>query len=151
MPDFLLYGLTATHTRLFRCLDDLTDDEARRSPAGGLSPIIWQAGHLALTDFNFARRADGRSAAPDGYGDLFKPGTGGEAAYPSLAEVKDALQRGQQALEAVARTADLSVPVDAPSYKTVGEMLIFTYYHRGYHIGKITTLRALLKKPRLFG
>lgn len=151
MRDFLLYGLTATHTRLFRCLDDLTEDEARRSPAGGLSPIIWQAGHLALSDFGSARRADGRSAAPDGYGDLFKPGTGGEAPYPSLADVTEALRRAQQALEAAARTADLSAPVDAPNYKTVGEMLIFNSYHRGYHIGKITTLRALLKKPRLFG
>ena len=30
-------------------------------------------------------------------------------------------------------------------------MFAFSNNHRWYHIGKITTLRALLGKPRLFG
>jgi hypothetical protein len=41
--------------------------------------------------------------------------------------------------------------VDGRNYRTAGEMLVFAIYHRGYHVGKATTLRALLKKPRLFG
>ncbi len=149
MRDALLYGLHATNTRLLEGLKDVTEAEARRAPVAGLSPIIWQAGHLTLSDFAFARRADGISAAPGGYADLFKPGTGGEGAYPSLEEVKDALHRAQQTLEGIARTADLNAPIDTPNYKTVGEMLVFVPYHRGYHIGKIMTLRALLKKPRI--
>ncbi len=63
MREIMLYGLTATHTRLFQGLDDLTEEEAARIPASGLSPIIWQAGHLALSDFNAARRVDANSAA----------------------------------------------------------------------------------------
>ncbi|MDR7481314.1 MAG: DinB family protein [Armatimonadota bacterium] len=146
----LLYGLTATHARLLRCLEDLTDDEARRTPHG-LTPIIWQAGHIALADAGFARRADGRTEPPAGYEGLFATGTGGPAAYPPLAEVRDAVNRGQGRLEEIARTADLAARVDARNYSTVGEMLAFATYHRGYHVGKITTLRALLGKPRLFG
>jgi hypothetical protein len=49
------------------------------------------------------------------------------------------------------RTAQLDAPAEGRSYSTVEEMLVFAVYHRGYHVGKITTLRALLKKPRLFG
>ncbi len=35
-------------------------------------------------------------------------------------------------------------------FKTVGDVVSFATFHRGYHIGKICTLRALLGKPRLF-
>jgi uncharacterized damage-inducible protein DinB len=148
--DVLLYGLSATHARLLRCLEDLSDDDARRTPHG-LSPVVWQAGHIALTDAALARRADGRTEPPAGYEALFAMGTGGPAAYPPLAEVRDALNRGQQRLEEIARTVDPGARVDARHYSTVGEMLAFATYHRGYHVGKITTLRALLGKPRLFG
>ena len=148
--DLLLYGLTVTHARLLRCLEDLSDDEARRTPHG-LSPIVWQAEHIALTDATFARRADGRTEPPAGYETLFATGTGGPAAYPPLEQVRDAINRGQGRLEEIARTADPAARVDARHYSTLGEMLTFAIYHRGYHIGKITTLRALLGKPRLFG
>jgi uncharacterized damage-inducible protein DinB len=148
--ELLLYGLLATHTRLRRCLDDLSDDEAHTSPAG-LSPVIWQAGHVATTDFAFARRVDTRASIPHGYEALFQTGTGGAAAYPPLAEVRGNLDAAQEILEALAGTGTLDAPAEGRSYRTVGEMLVFAAYHRGYHVGKITTLRALLKKPRLFG
>ncbi|MDR7419885.1 MAG: DinB family protein [Armatimonadota bacterium] len=151
MRDLLLYGLQATHTRLQRCLEDLSEDEARTSPAGGLSPLIWQAGHVATTDFAFARRAGGQTPVPPGYETLFQMGTGGQADYPPLAAVRRNVDRAQQILEALTKTATLDAPADGRSYRTVGEMLVFAAYHRGYHIGKMTTLRALLKKPRLFG
>jgi uncharacterized damage-inducible protein DinB len=151
VQELLLYGLHATYTRLLRCLEDLTDGEARSVPAGGLSPIIWQAGHVATTDFAFARRVDGLTTLPTGYEALFQMGTGGQASYPPLAEVRGALERAQQALEGIAKSAPLDGPVEGRSYRTVGEMLVFAAYHRGYHVGKVTTLRALLKKPRLFG
>lgn len=150
MREFLLYGIEATHIRLMRCLEDLSDDEARRSPHG-LSPVIWQAGHVALTDVNFARRADGTSEAQSGYTELFAMGTGGEAAYPPLAGVREAVVAAQRALEQAVRTVPLEAAVEGRGYATAGEMFAFALYHRGYHIGKITTLRALLEKPRLFG
>ena len=144
------YGLTATFTRINRCLEDVSEDEARRLPSG-LTPLIWQAGHIALSDLCFAARADGKSKAPMGYDTLFGRGTGGEAAYPPLAEAKDVFNRAQQALETVAKTADPNTALDSPNFRNVGEMLLFAAYHRGYHVGKMTTLRALLHKPRLFG
>jgi uncharacterized damage-inducible protein DinB len=148
--EFLLYGLSATHTRLRRCLEDMSDEEARRAPSG-LTPAAWQVGHVALVDFGFAQRGGATAPAPDGYEALFAMGTGGVAAYPPIGELLDAADRAQRHLEAVAREARLDAAVEARSYATVGEMLAFAAYHRGYHIGKITTLRALLAKARLFG
>jgi len=151
MKPTLLYGLNATLSRLQRSIADLTEEEARVIPLDGLAPIIWQVGHVAFVDTSFARRVDGQSRAPDGYDALFKAGSGGRANYPPLAEVKGVLERGQRTWETIVQTVDPSTPVDSDRYANVGELVVFISYHRGYHIGKMNTLRALLKKPRLFG
>lgn len=148
--NFMLFGLTATSTRALRCVEDVSDEESRQS-LYRLSPIIWQLGHLALADDGFLKRAGGALEIPGSYRELFATGTGGIAEYPSLAEVRSVFEIANRALEEVARGADLAQALDARNYKTIGEMLVFAAYHRGYHIGKMTTLRALIGKPRLFG
>lgn len=55
-------------------------------------------------------------------------------------------------LRQLALEGDLTQRIEGVrSYRSVGEALLFLTYHRGYHIGKITTLRALLGKQRVFG
>jgi hypothetical protein len=95
----LQYGLSATHTRIHRCLEEISEEDAGRSPIAGLAPIVWQIGHLAWADFGFARRVDGRVEMPAGYDGLFKPGTGGEGPYPTLKEVTVALDRAHQSVK----------------------------------------------------
>lgn len=148
--DYVGFGLAATSTRALRCVDDVGDEEARQS-LHGLSPIIWQLGHLALADEGFLKRAGRALEIPGSYRELFATGTGGTAEYPSLAQVRSVFEIANRALEMMAREADLAQALDARNYKTIGEMLVFAAYHRGYHIGKMTTLRALIGKPRLFG
>jgi len=143
--------LGTSYNRLKRCLGGLRDDEARRLLAGQLTPITWQFGHLAFIDAAFVKRGGGTYALPPRYADLFNIGTGGEADYPPLDAVWSAFDGAHRALLQVAAEADYSTPLDRPSYTNVGEMLIFACHHRGYHLGKINTLRALLGKPRLFG
>lgn len=150
MRELIIYGLETTYARATRCVEELSEDDARARPSG-LTPIIWQLGHLVVSDSGYLGRAGGSSEIPEGYGPLFGTGTGGATNYPDLAEVRwyfEAIQRG---LLDAARSTDLSKPVEGRSYRTAGEVLTFTAYHRGYHIGKMTTLRALLGKPRLFG
>lgn len=148
--DLIRFGLDASFSRAMRCVDDLSDEEARRSPHG-LSPIVWQLGHLALSDNGYLSRIGAQPSVPGSYVDLFKSGSGGQADYPRLHDVRMGFTAGQHALEELLLELDIAREVDARNYKTVGEMLIFAAYHRGYHIGKMTTLRALLAKPRLFG
>lgn len=150
MRDLIRYGLETSFARVLRCVDDVSEEEASRSPHG-LTPTIWQLGHLVVTDAGYLRRAGGEMEIPKSYPALFATGTGGRADYPPLAELRGRFEAVQQGLLEAAQTADLARPVEGRSYGTVGEVLTFTAYHRGYHIGKMTTLRALLGKPRLFG
>lgn len=144
--------LAISHERLRRCVADVADEEASRVQAGLLAPIVWQLGHVALVDTGFAQNAGGTCTIPPQFVGLFRAGSGGTADYPPLADVWAAFDAAHEALLGVARTVDGAVPVDGSGrYHNVGEMLIFCTYHRGYHVGKITTLRALLGKPRLFG
>jgi uncharacterized damage-inducible protein DinB len=150
MRELLVYGLETTFTRAERCVDDVSDEESRARPHG-LSPIIWQLGHIVTADAGYLRRAGGTLDLPGTYRELFATGTGGDAPYPPLAELRRYFEDVQRGLVGAARTADLSMAVEGQSYHTAGEVLAFVAYHRGYHIGKMTTLRALVEKPRLFG
>jgi uncharacterized damage-inducible protein DinB len=153
MAAMISQQIVGSRERLRRCLEDLTGDEARRVLAGGLSPVTWQVGHLAVVDATFVQRGGSAYAPPPHYLDLFKMGSGGAADYPPLGEAWEAFDGAHQALLRVAAEADYRTPVEHRFriYTNIGEMLIFACYHRGYHTGKIATLRALLGKPRLFG
>lgn len=147
----ILSILRGTHQRVLRCVQDLSDAEAQQSPTGSLTPVIWQIGHLAFTDARLAARVDCPYPLSSSYEELFKGGTGGPGAYLPLSEVTTAFNTTNQTLEEAVKSVDLSRPVDARTYTNVGEMFMFACYHRGYHTGKMATLRALLGKPRLFG
>src|SRR5215469_3218473 len=91
----LQHQLAVSQQILKRSLDGISDEEARRTP-NSLAPIVWQAGHIALGNFGFARRdlgfVIGAEVAPAGMlpGDsaaLFKTGTGGVAAYPPFGDI----------------------------------------------------------------
>jgi uncharacterized damage-inducible protein DinB len=148
--DVIQFGLTATYTRVLRSVEDVSDVEARQIPHN-LSPLIWQLGHVALTDSAFLRLSGGISPAPESFKGFFRTGSGGAADYPSLADVKTVAEAVQRDLMQLTQLGELSHRVESRNFTTVGEMLIFAGYHRGYHVGKMTTLRALLGKPRLFG
>lgn len=141
--------LGLSHTRLREAIDGVSDADARRVMAGKLTPVVWQVGHLALVDGNYVRRTGGESPVPARYAELFKQGSGGEQDYPPLSEVWKVFDTTHRALMDRASDADYEAPIDAPAYKTVGAMLLYSSYHRGYHIGKIMSLRGLLGKAPL--
>lgn len=147
--------LAVSHQIVKQCLGDISDDEARRMPNPTLSPIIWQVGHLAVTNARFIERAGAAPATsvPANYPDLFKTGTGGKVAYPSMEAVVGAFDTTHGALMRAVAEARLDAPNDGPRglWKNQAEMFGFSNTHRWYHIGKINSLRALLGKPRLFG
>jgi len=142
--------LQSSHQRVLRTLQDLTEDDVHRSPTGNLSPVIWQIGHLAWAESFYANKAGGSRSAPPTYEQLFRSGTGGAGNYPSLTDVTAAFAQAQSGLAEMARMADLARPVEGRNYSTVGELFLFACFHRGYHQGKIATLRALLGKPLVF-
>jgi DinB superfamily len=137
------------HARLGRALEGITEEEGRRVLAGCLAPIVWQVGHLAVVDALWIQRAGRSYAVEPRYSDLFKPGTGGEAEYPALTEVWGVFSSVHGALLKFVDEADFAKPLEHPAgaYTSVGGMFVYACYHRGYHVGKTGTLRALLGKP----
>lgn len=151
LRDIIVGHLGLSHQRVMKSLEGLTEDDVQRSPTGDLSPVIWQVGHLAWTESFYAGRANGGRSAPASYEGLFGSGTGGKKDYPPFADVTAAFAKAQETLSATARAADLAHPIEGRSYSNVGELLLFACFHRGYHYGKIATLRALLGKPLEWG
>lgn len=147
--DMVTQQLDLYHARLERALEGVTEEEARRVVAGCLAPIVWQVGHLAVVDAMWVQRGGGSYAVQPRYSDLFKPGTGGEAEYPPLGEVWNVFSESHHALRKMADESDFARPLEHPAgaYTSVGGMLVYACYHRGYHVGKTGTLRALLGKP----
>lgn len=152
------HQLTTSHQIVKHCLGDITQTEASRLPEDVLAPIVWQVGHLAVANRVFLERAGVTPATelPEQYAALFKTGTGGAADYPPLGEVVQAFDETHEALARAVTEAKLETPIEVPPgrprvFTNIGEMFSFADAHRWYHIGKITTLRALLGKPRLFG
>lgn len=143
--------LDGTFTRVQRVLTDITEEDGRAGPQG-LTPVVWQVGHIALTDSRALPRLAIPVQIPQTYEALFTTGTGGAADYPPLDSVVPVMAQVNTQLRQTALKGDLDQAIEGTrSYRTAGEALVFLIYHRGYHIGKITTLRALLGKQRIFG
>jgi hypothetical protein len=148
--DIFLMEINRTNRILLRTLEDLSADELQRSPVSGLSPVIWQVGHVAATDAYFARMCGADVTLLEEFRGLFGRNSGGAKPYPGLVEVKPVYEMGQQTLEALTQSAEMGRAVESKNFKTVADALSFNCFHRGYHIGKICTLRALMGRQPLF-
>jgi hypothetical protein len=155
MRALIQYQPTLSQRIVGRCVSDLTDAEAAQRPEGILAPAVWHVGHLAAANLKFLELADAVPTVtlPEHYLVLFRPGQGGAADYPPLRDVTGMFDATCDALARVAAEANLERPIqDAPGpFASFGEMCAFAAAHRWYHIGKITSLRGLLGKARLFG
>jgi DinB superfamily len=146
--------LGLSHGILKHTLSDMSEDDAQRIPQLGLSPVVWQVGHLAYVNYTLALGPEAaRTRVPERHPALFATGTGGKAGYPAFGTILATLEDSHAALRAAVAEADLTTPNEGPfgAWHNFAEMYAFANNHYWYHIGKITTLRALLGKPRLFG
>lgn len=143
--------LTISAERILQSLGGLSAEEIVARPHG-LASALWQIGHVAVSDANLAIRAGDPVPVPEGYATLFAYGSSGGGALPGTDEVVRFFRDVHARLLCLAG-GDLDKPTTSPSgtQLTIGDSLIFGIYHRGYHHGKIMTLRALLGKPRLLG
>jgi len=141
--------LNFTFQQLEGALSGVSEEEGAARPQG-LAPIVWQVGHTAYYDAWLVELAiGGPLLVPAHYAELFQQGSTGDGPLPSLAEVRAAFRRAHEGLLQLA-DGDLNRPaVSGSEFSTVGGGLIFINVHRGYHIGKVFTLRALLGKPLL--
>jgi hypothetical protein len=142
-------------------LETIDESDWFRMPAGGVTHIAWQVGHLAYAEYRLAlelirgvtggdaelipepfRRRFGRESTPDP----------DPSHSPAPAEIRDVFDRvHRQALAELAglSDADLDVPPTTPHRlaRDRREVLLWCGQHEMLHAGQIGLLRRLLGQP----
>lgn len=144
-------------------LVDLSDDEWFRQPAGGVTHLAWQIGHLAmaqymLTLFRLRGKApEDEQLIPKSFLKRFVKGSvpaGDPAAYPPHADILNVFHGvSARLMEELPnyRDSDLADTVVEPYalFPTKLGSLFFCGSHEMLHAGQIGLIRRLLGKPPL--
>ena len=124
----------------------LLEDQADQMPQGFSNTIRWNLGHIYTFQNMLLSQYGGKNIElPDGYTELFAPKTkpvDWPSEVPTLAELKQLLEQ-QPAIIQEALAGHLNETALKPfkSISTIGELLIFSMYHEGMHIGTIKALK----------
>ena len=139
-------------------LDSVPEAEWFRMPAGGVTHVAWQVGHLAIGQYRLAllrlrgpRAGDGELISDDFQG-LFRATSlpeAGPAKYPTAAAIRAVFDRVHERVLAELRDfpeAELSAPLTLahPLAKTKLESLFWCAHHEMVHAGQVGLLRRLL-------
>lgn len=152
MPTLLVNQLHFARIELQRCLEGLSEEDARRR-LGGQNCISWIVGHLASQEHGYwVLIAQGRDLLPD-LNDLV--GSGRPASTPPPADMWAAWQQATAAADEYLATlseADLTQYLERngkPMRYNVGTMLLRNIYHYWFHIGEAHSIRQQLGHPDL--
>lgn len=127
-------------------MENLSEEQADQMPEGFNNTIRWNLGHIYTVQNALLSQFGGKAIEmPSHYLELFAPGTrpadwNGE--IPTLHELKQFLAEHPEKLkEALAEQLDEKAAKPFKSLSTVGEILNFTTYHEGMHVGTIKGLK----------
>ncbi len=139
-------------------LDSVPEAEWFRMPAGGVTHIAWQVGHLAMAQYRLALvrlrgpRADDGELIADDFQRPFRATSVPDAdptKYPTPAAIRAVFDRVHRRVLAELKDfpeAELSAPPEPahPLAKTKLESLFWCAHHEMLHAGQIGLLRRLL-------
>lgn len=128
-------------------IKDLPEEKADQKPEGFSNTIRWNLGHIYTVQNVLLSKFGGKNIeTPARYLELFAPGTkpaDWEGEVPTLDELKKLLdEQPEKMKEALVGQLDEKAVEPFKSLTTIGEILNFTIYHEGVHMG---TIRALKK------
>jgi uncharacterized damage-inducible protein DinB len=147
MPHPLVIQLRFTRSELVRCLEGVSDADARRR-LGPMNCISWIVGHLANQENAYwVLMAQGRQLVPD----LRKlVGSGQPASTPPLADMWDAWRTVTAAADAYLDTLTPALMqthlerLGKPMTENIGTLLLRNIYHYWFHIGEAHAIRQML-------
>ncbi len=139
---------------------DVDEDLWYTIPAGNVTHIAWQIGHLAMAQYGLClfrirgRRAEDTDLMSSAFRKKFFKGSTPDpdpSHNPPVAEIRAVFDRVyQQAVDEMAgyNEADLQETIDAPyaAYNTQLGGLLFCSHHEMMHAGQIGMLRRMLGK-----
>ncbi|WP_256860413.1 DinB family protein [Paraliobacillus ryukyuensis] len=126
--------------------EGLTEEQADLIPQGFNNNIRWNLGHIYTVQNTLLNKFGGKSIkTPPRYLELFTPGTKPaewQGEVPTLDELKQLLEaQPAQLKEALAGQLQDEAIQSFQSLSTVGEILSFTTFHEGMHVGVIKGLK----------
>ncbi len=143
----LVTQLRFTRTELLRCVEGVSDEEARKR-FDPMNCIAWMVGHLANQENRYWNlRAQGKELFPE-LNDLV--GSGKPASKPSLKEMLSVWSQITKAADIYldTLTPELLVtyllPSPKPTVENIGTLLLRNIYHYWMHIGEASAVRKLL-------
>lgn len=128
---------------------NLSEEQADQMPKGFSNTIRWNLGHIYTVQNMFLSKYGGKKIeTPHRYLELFAPGTrpvDWEGEVPTLDELKQLLveQPAKMKEALIGQLQDKAVK-PFKSLSTIGELLLFTIYHEGMHVGTIRGLKKLI-------
>jgi len=154
--DILLKQFDTIRSWTLALVADFTEEEAQKVAEALNTSLVWNLGHMAVSDNGLLQRFFGPSALgldfisrfdtgsnPASVGNLTK-----DEVLKTMAAVRQTLKNKLSHI----RPSDLNKkPKEKTWYKTMREGIFSTALHEGYHAGKIGTLRRFMGKPALFG
>lgn len=125
---------------------NLTEEQADLVPVGFNNSIRWNLGHIFTVQNGLILQFGGKvTETPVHYFELFAPGTkpaDWSAEVPPLHELKQLLEEQPAKLkEALAGQLDEQAAKAFKTLTTVGEILNFSIFHEGMHLGAIKGLK----------
>ena len=153
--DLLLNQFQASHSVLRRNLEGIRHEESLQAPRDGGNSLNWVLGHLVSTR-NLVLDLLGQPSVITPEQAVAYRGEGGDPSrFLPLDDLKLALERSQEAINAGFETLSLQ-DMSSPAYgSTVGGMLGVLAFHEAYHGGQIGILRrslgheGVIKPPKL--
>ena len=146
-PHRLVVQLRFARAELRRCLEGVSDEDARRR-LGGMNCISWIIGHLANQEHRYwVRLAQGEDVAP-GLNELV--GYGKPASEPALDEMWDTWRKVTASADAYLGgvTPEILqthfVRDGEPLPESIGTMLLRNIYHYWFHLGESYAIREML-------
>ena len=142
-------------------LDKTPAENLLTQPFEGANHILWQAGHIAVSEDFFLQKVAGRDPiCPEEWNEKFSMGSTPSAKasdYPSLSEVRAKLNETRAAFQEWYRgmsesDLDTTLSDDLKGFApTWGALLGSTACHEGMHIGEILALRKAMNLGPAFG
>lgn len=152
--------LEFAHGTLMHFVDGFPPDRAFAMPTAHDNHLVWQLGHLAVTNGFFCGCVSAKAwTTSESLNKLFgmasKP-VSDPAVYPSLAETTAMLQESLKTFIGLVKQYDdaaLSVDAEIDTHgflKTKLDSIGRNAFHYGWHLGQVSALRRALALPAKF-
>lgn len=155
----LLHTYTTNQALLHRCVEGLSREELVRSPAPGVNPMIWLAGHLTYCRCYVGTVLGLKESMTRG-SELFGKGATPlqTADWPQIGEILQDWDRISQNVMTAMQSLTAS-EFEAPSPVKLPPICLPTIlggitglsFHESYHIGQMALNRKMLGHGSLFG